>query len=237
MSTPDGIAKVTWEDPETLQRREYVLIEGATASIGRSVGNDVIIPQKHVSRQHAVITFRDGIFMISDLGSANGTFVNDRRLTDPFPLAHGDVIRLYVPTLQFSAVVSEEEQENARKTGTLILPRATRGDAKLLVTVGVQEGVEFPLVQETITVGRDTQGAQWDIKLKDPAVSRPHCKLVKQGTAWAIIDLESVNGTLLNGSQVSSEALTLKDGDVLTIGETTLLYRSLAATQRVNQVP
>jgi pSer/pThr/pTyr-binding forkhead associated (FHA) protein len=234
MSTSDGIAKVTWEDPETFQRREYVLLEGATASIGRSVGNDVIIPQKHVSRQHAVITFRDGIFMISDLGSANGTFVNDRRLTDPFPLAHGDVIRLYVPTLQFSAVVTEEEQEFARKTGTLILPRG-RGDAKLLVTVGVQEGVEFPLLQDSMTVGRDTQGAQWEIKLKDPAVSRPHCRFIKEDNHWTILDLESVNGTLLNGTQVNGEPMTLKDGDVLTIGETTLLYRALAATTRLEQ--
>src|SRR5215813_440434 len=129
-----GIAKITWEDPTNHERREFVLIEGATASIGRASTNDICIPERHVSRQHAVIAFRDGIFMISDLGSANGTFVNDRRLTDPFPLAHGDVIRLYVPTLIFSAIVTEEEEDQARQTGTLIAPAVGEGVARLLVT-------------------------------------------------------------------------------------------------------
>src|SRR5258705_5434233 len=121
-SQPQGLAKLTWEDPTTKAQREFVLMEGATASIGRSSTNDISIPERHVSRQHAVIAFRDGIFTIADLGSANGTFVNDRRLTDPFPLAHGDIIRLYVPVLMFSAIVSQEDEDNARKTGTLIAP-------------------------------------------------------------------------------------------------------------------
>src|SRR5262245_45870750 len=122
MSNEDqGIAKVIWDDPISHVRREFVLAEGATAGIGRGEENDIQIAEKHVSRRHAVIRFRDGIFMIEDLGSANGTFVNDRRLTEPFPLAHGDVIRLYVPVLNFSAIVSENEKENARRTGTFIV--------------------------------------------------------------------------------------------------------------------
>src|SRR5258706_4437862 len=121
-SETEGIAKVTWEDPSTNDKREFVLIEGATASVGRASTNDISIPERHVSRQHAVIAFRDGIFTIADLGSANGTFVNDRRLTDPFPLAHGDIIRLYVPVLMFSAIVSQEDEDNARETGMLNAP-------------------------------------------------------------------------------------------------------------------
>ncbi len=74
-----GLAKIIWDDPDSSEKREFVLAEGATASIGRSPSNDISIPERHVSRQHAVIAFRDGIFMISDLGSANGTFVNGRR--------------------------------------------------------------------------------------------------------------------------------------------------------------
>jgi pSer/pThr/pTyr-binding forkhead associated (FHA) protein len=228
---PEGIAKVVWEDPESGDRREFVLGEGATASIGRSAGNDIMIPQKHVSRQHAVITFREGIFMISDLGSANGTFVNDRRLTDPFPLAHGDIIRLYVPQLSFSAVVSQEDEDAARKTGSMITAPTGIGNARLIVTVGVQEGVEFALTEEAVTIGRSAQGATWDILLQDRAVSRPHCRLIRRGTGgWAILDVGSVNGTFVNGTQVTAEPTALRDGDVLTIGETTLLFRSSGQT-------
>jgi pSer/pThr/pTyr-binding forkhead associated (FHA) protein len=222
---PQGLAKLSWEDPETKAISEFVLVEGATASIGRSSTNDISIPEKHVSRQHAVIAFRDGMFMISDLGSANGTFVNDRRLTEPFPLAHGDVIRLYVPIIGFSAVVTEEEQSEARRTGTLIAP--LKGDAlpKLLATAGPQEGKEFPLYQDVMTVGRTTADTAWDIPLQDRAVSRPHCRFSKRDEVWTIMDLGSANGTTLNGAPVSAEARPLKDGDVLAIGETTLLFR------------
>src|SRR5215813_9672952 len=208
-----GIAKITWEDPTNHERREFVLIEGATASIGRASTNDISIPERHVSRQHAVIAFRDGIFTISDLGSANGTFVNDRRLTDPFPLAHGDVIRLYVPVLMFSAIVSEEDEQNARKTGTLIAPSSPTAVPRLLITAGAQEGTELPLFMDTMTVGRTTTGTTWDISLQDRSVSRPHARLSKNGDAWTIMDLGSANGTTLNGNAVNSEARLLKDGD------------------------
>ncbi len=220
-----GIAKITWEDPTNHERREFVLIEGATASIGRSSTNGISIPERHVSRQHAVIAFRDGIFTIADLGSANGTFVNDRRLTDPFPLAHGDIIRLYVPVLMFSAIVSQEDEDNARKTGTLIAPAEGEGLAKLLVTAGPQEGTQFPMYQDTMTVGRTTADTNWDIALQDRAVSRPHCRFMKKGDGWSVMDLGSANGTMLNAAPVTAEARSLKDGDVLNIGETTLLFR------------
>jgi ABC transport system ATP-binding/permease protein len=207
--------------------REYVLVEGAIASIGRSEENAIQIPEKHVSRKHAEIKFRDGIFMISDLRSANGTYVNDRKLTDAFPLAHGDVIRLYVPILNFSAVVTDEEVEEARKTGSLILPTIS-GEieyAKLLVTAGPQEGHEFILNQDMITVGRATQDTAWDVALQDRAVSRPHCRFGKKPEGWTIMDLGSANGTTLNGSPGGATPRVLKDGDVVHVGETMLLFR------------
>jgi pSer/pThr/pTyr-binding forkhead associated (FHA) protein len=224
-SQPQGIAKISWEDPTTHARHEFVLTEGATASIGRSEKNDIQIAERHVSRQHAVINFRDGVFMISDLGSANGTFVNDRKLMEPFPLAHGDVIRLYVPVLNFSAIVTEEEQEVARKTGTLIVAAMGGGQPKLLVTAGPQEGTEFPLNQDVLTVGRATQDTAWDIPLQDRAVSRPHCRFSKKPEGWTVMDLGSANGTRVNGAEVTAEPRILKDGDVVSVGETMLLLR------------
>ncbi len=221
------LAKVTWQDPESGATREYVLIEGATATIGRLDHNEICIPERHVSREHAVINFRDGIFMITDLGSANGTFVNDQRLEDSFPLASGDVIRLYVPVLHFSAVVSDEEIEQARITGTLIVPAAADGQAVLHVTSGQQEGATIPLLTPTVTIGRETRSANWDIALQDRSVSRPHCELVKQddGT-WTITDLDSANGTMVNSTTVEpGEPHSLQDGAVITLGETKILFR------------
>ena len=163
---PQSLAKVTWQDPETGELREYILEEGATATIGRSPNNHIAIPERHVSRAHAVISFRDGVFTISDLGSANGTFVNDKRLVDPFPLVHGDVIRLYVPVLQFSSIVTQEEHDHAKITGTLIVPARADGQPTLYITSGPQEGAEIPLLTPLIRIGRATRSANWDISLQ-----------------------------------------------------------------------
>ncbi|GAB4548089.1 MAG: hypothetical protein OHK0023_10530 [Anaerolineae bacterium] len=228
----EGIAKITWDDPATLERREFVLVEGATASIGRSPDNDICIPERHVSRQHAVITFRDGIFTISDLGSANKTFVNDRQIAGPFPLQHGDVVRLYVPVLHFSAIVTEEEEKRARDTGTAIVPATGTGRPRLMITHGPQEGQEYTLNEDVITIGRQTADAAWEIVLNDRAVSRPHCRLSFRGNQWTLMDLGSANGTMLNGHPVTATPMPLKDGDVITAGETTLLFRMASAVKK-----
>ncbi len=220
-----SLAKITWEDPTTSERREFILVEGATASIGRSPENDICIPERHVSRQHSVISFRDGVFVINDLGSANGTFVNDRRLTEPFPLAAGDVIRLYVPILNFAATATPEEQETARTTGHLIVPSLENQPPRLRITAGPNEGTEFVLIKDIMTIGRATTDATWDIALQDRAVSRPHCRFQKSPEGWTVMDMGSANGTLYNNETLTGVPRRVKDGDVLIVGETTMLFR------------
>ena len=63
-------------------------------TIGREAGNDVVINDPQVSRRHASLTWDGRQFIIQDLGSANGTFVNGVRLTAPQVLQQGDVIGL-----------------------------------------------------------------------------------------------------------------------------------------------
>jgi len=63
-------------------------------SLGRDPGNDIVISDPQVSRQHARITRQGSLMVIEDLGSTNGTFVNGVRLTGPHTLVSGDVIGL-----------------------------------------------------------------------------------------------------------------------------------------------
>jgi len=63
-------------------------------TLGRDPGNDIVINDPQVSRQHARITRQGEMMVIEDLGSTNGTFVNGMRLTGPHTLANGDVISL-----------------------------------------------------------------------------------------------------------------------------------------------
>jgi pSer/pThr/pTyr-binding forkhead associated (FHA) protein len=220
---PKGLAKVTWDDPSTRERRSFVLTEGATVSIGRSVSNEVVIREQHVSRKHAVITYQYGLFMISDLGSANGTWVNGQRVAEPFPLATGDVIKLYEPELYFSGTVTEAEEAHAMQTGTFIM--ASKGTRpRLSITAGPQEGTEIPLLDDVITIGRAVVGSTWTIGLQDRAVSRPHAKIERINGKWYISDMNSANGTLV-GNRPITENHELTDGSVLAIGQTTMLFR------------
>lgn len=217
------LARVTWEDPTTNEQLELVLAEGATASIGRLESNDICIREQHVSRQHAVISYRDGMFTIADLGSANGVFVNDVRVDEPYPLVAGDTIRLYVPTLQFDAML--DEQEAFKHTATLITAVGPSSKGKLIITNGPQEGSTIPLVMTRMTVGRATPNAEWQIALKDPSVSRPHARLELVEESWVLYDLGSSNGTSVNGTPITEKGRVLRDGDVVTFGATVTLFR------------
>ncbi|MEJ2733945.1 MAG: FHA domain-containing protein [Anaerolineae bacterium] len=63
-------------------------------SIGRHGDNEVILPDPQVSRHHAEILMQGGRWVVADLGSANGTFVNGQQLTGPQVLNHGDLLRV-----------------------------------------------------------------------------------------------------------------------------------------------
>ena len=62
--------------------------------IGRGTTADIVLHDAHLSRQHAEIWLTGEGAAVLDLGSTNGTWLNDRRLTDVQWLADGDVLRL-----------------------------------------------------------------------------------------------------------------------------------------------
>lgn len=60
--------------------------------LGRDVGNDIVIGDVEISRQHARLTRTPTGFVLEDLGSTNGSFVNGDRLTSPRVLNPGDLL-------------------------------------------------------------------------------------------------------------------------------------------------
>ena len=62
--------------------------------LGRDVQNDIVVPEAEVSRRHARL-IRDGeVYLLEDLGSTNGTFINGKRLVAPHILRPGDEVQL-----------------------------------------------------------------------------------------------------------------------------------------------
>ena len=74
-------------------------------TIGRSPICQILVQQAIVSRLHAKIAYTGSGYFIADVGSANGTFINGRRIYEPYLLVDGDLIGLgsSAPVLRFEA--------------------------------------------------------------------------------------------------------------------------------------
>ncbi len=73
-------------------RLAFTLHQDVT-TIGRGLGNDVLLQDETVSRQHARMTFMGGQWVIEDIDSQNGVWINKARVKRPMALAHGDLVR------------------------------------------------------------------------------------------------------------------------------------------------
>jgi predicted component of type VI protein secretion system len=67
---------------------------GPNVTIGRDLNAEIVINIPEVSRRHARFRLESGVYLLEDLGSTNGTFVNGRRLTAPHLMRSGDTIML-----------------------------------------------------------------------------------------------------------------------------------------------
>ncbi|MBX3270471.1 MAG: FHA domain-containing protein, partial [Sandaracinaceae bacterium] len=71
-------------------------------TIGRVQGNDIILPKGNVSKRHSRIVLKDNRFIVVDLKSTNGTYVNGRKITSPLVVKAGDKIYIgdFILTLE-----------------------------------------------------------------------------------------------------------------------------------------
>lgn len=96
-----GVGRLTVRSGE-LASREFLI--GEALELGREPDNDAMLPDPKVSRHHARIQ-RDGErYVLADLDSSNGTFVNGERVTAPARLEEGDVILIGDVELLFSRI-------------------------------------------------------------------------------------------------------------------------------------
>jgi len=206
-------------------------------TIGREESNTIKLDDALISRNHAEIKEEGGKYFLTDVGSANGTFVGARRITTNYELKSGDVIKISPYTIYFQLSAAEtptrierpERPEDKTKIIGAGVPGAEAvgrdmtqmytysGAPRLLIRSGVEVGQTFDLSKNPI-IGRD---AECDIVLNEPTVSRKHARIQFIDNKLTIVDVGSRSGTRVNG-KVIDKPTPLKDGDKIQVGEVTL---------------
>ena len=74
------------------ESKEEFVLSGDSITLGRAPVNDIVLESSGVSRRHARISWTGSAFILEDLGSSNGTWVNGQRISEPTQLADGDSI-------------------------------------------------------------------------------------------------------------------------------------------------
>jgi len=101
--------------------KSYRLQTHRPFTVGRDPGNDIILRDPKVSRHHAEIVFERGFFVLHDLASANGTYVNGKRIRVA-PLTHGAKLRMGNSYGRFSEELpTETDQPNAENRESAVL--------------------------------------------------------------------------------------------------------------------
>lgn len=101
-------------------------------------------------------------------------------------------------------------------------PAATAATPKrLVITSGPREGVEIDLPAEQLTIGRSSESG---LVIRDDYTSTHHARLMLWDANWVIQDLDSTNGTFLDGTRVTLPT-AVPPGTPVTIGTTTFELR------------
>ena len=98
--------------------------------------------------------------------------------------------------------------------GVTIIPRTNQPMAKLVVLSEGLTGLTFELKVEKTTVGRLEDNT---IQIAEPSISSHHCELLQRGPDLVVKDLNSTNGTFINGEKISEAPL--KPGQILRLGQ------------------
>src|SRR5213083_1284802 len=221
--------------------REYV-ITGASLVFGREAGCDVVVPGKDVSRRHAEIVQTPKGYLIVD-SSTNGTSVNDARVEGQRLLARADVITIGEEKFRFYADTAAPPTENppagpaasapsavaptkggqSLKETTHGVPAASRPSgalASFLVRGGSLKGQRLSVKTPVVNIGRADYN---DLVVPDESVSTTHAKLQRREGVWVLVDLDSTNGTFIDGEQVKGEA-PLAPGATVRLGDVQLVF-------------
>ena len=187
-------------------------------SIGRGEENTVRLTERNISRRHSKLTRNGTGWILDDLASYNGCFVNGVRVSEPQTLEHGDLLqvgdyRLEITDEQVAnAVYSKSTVPGGNRTASLLSEQD-----RLFMLAGPSPGAEYALSGQRVVIGR---GEECDVSVNHASVSRVHAEIHVVGDGrYEIVDRESANGLRVNGVDLHRSLLDARDtvelGDVV----------------------
>jgi len=186
--------------------------------IGRQLGSQVFLPDRAVSRQHAVIyTTAKGQWVVEDLGSANKTYQNDRAVHKA-ELANNDLLMI----ANFSIEVHLTEEAEAAKTINLedTLTTSTQGPKHIVRTLNSENSPSIKMPAKRASDFYVASRAICSAKTPDEILTKLSDVIIKQFSAydsWCALRKETSgemafhSGKRRTGQNITSENLPLAD--------------------------
>ena len=211
------------------QGSDRMLQAGPSYRIGRDPESDIVLDDPRVSWNHAVLRLERDFWLLEDAGSRNGTFVGSDRVRQ-VPITGNCLIRLGHPedgpavscSLGRSLAAGDGSAAVADPPATPPVPPATPATPATPARVPESQVVQRPpsaVMRVTTTVLRIGRAGDNDVVVSDLSVSRYHAELRRTARGFEVIDLESHNGTFLNGQRISAAPVT--EDDLIGVGPAT----------------
>gem|GEM_PF-1236783 len=188
MTKPDPPAAWLQAISPPLEGEKFPLT-GEEFVIGRSAGCDLVLKEDTVSSRHARLFKKDRQWMAADLQSTNGTRLNGQAIVQS-PIHTGDRISVESMDLQF----------------------INSGEIQLRSSSGDRPEKSFSFSGPDLVIGRSPT---CQVILTEETVSAQHARIFQRDNGWWIRDLDSTNGTRLNGRAVTEHPL--RSGDTIGI--------------------
>lgn len=206
------------------------LLNKPTVSIGRATTNDIVLPDGHTSRFHAQVQCAAEAITLADLGSANGTWLNEQKVPAA-AIQEDDRIRIGRCTLTYhastpatleEATLIDTDSQLDQTLEELKAPVALNDTSRPRLVVHAPDRTwEISLEGDSLAIGRT---ASSDLALDYAKVSRQHARIERKGELFSLRDLQSTNGTWFGAERI--EQRLLQNGDTLRIGPARLVFKS-----------
>ncbi len=195
---------------------KFEIPTGRNATIGRQPGSDLQLNDTEVSRQHALVQYRDGQVLVCDTGSTNGTYLNGEKLKPQqwhavrpgATLELGDMkLKLDGPPGAPSPPPARNAAQQGLASGMQAAQAGVGGIAGFVLKNSL--GQQFTLNQEgQYSLGRAQDNA---LIVGDPRVSGHHAMFQLKDGQLAMKDLQSTNGSHVNGQKVAPNEWIMLD--------------------------